>query len=120
MQPLTIFRSIDAGQIESHEKHLLEYGTKALSSIPRLRLIGTAKSKVAILSFILPEIHAHDLGTLVDEEGVAIRTGHHCTQPVMKHFNVAATSRAALTIYNTTEDIDQLVNAIKKAQKVFQ
>jgi cysteine desulfurase / selenocysteine lyase len=113
------YSSLNSSQIQDYEKQLLAYGTKALSAIPGLRLIGTAQNKVSILSFVLPEIHAHDLGTLVDEEGVAIRTGHHCTQPVMKHFNVPATSRASLTFYNTTDEIDQLVNAIKKAKEIF-
>jgi cysteine desulfurase/selenocysteine lyase len=82
-------------------------------------MIGTAKHKVSILSFVLPEIHAHDLGTIVDGEGVAIRTGHHCTQPVMKHFHVAATARASLSFYNTKEEIDQLVQAVLKAKDIF-
>jgi len=112
--------SINHDQIMEHEKELLLYGTKVLSSIPGLTLIGTAKQKVSILSFVLQNIHAHDLGTLIDEEGVAIRTGHHCTQPVMKHFGVPATSRASLTIYNTKEEIDRLVEAIIKAKEVFE
>jgi cysteine desulfurase/selenocysteine lyase len=82
-------------------------------------LIGTAKEKVSILSFVLSDIHPHDLGTIVDGEGVAIRTGHHCTQPVMQHFNVPATARASLAFYNTKEEIDQLVAAICKAKDIF-
>lgn len=113
-------QSIGFAHIITYEEELLTYGTKALSTIPDLRLIGTAKNKSAILSFILPDIHPHDLGTLVDEEGVAIRTGHHCTQPVMQHFNVPATSRASFSLYNTKEEIDQLVQAILKAKEVFQ
>jgi len=112
--------SLDYDQIAEHEKELLAYGTQVLSQIPQLRLVGTAKSKTAILSFIIPGVHAHDIGTLVDEEGVAIRTGHHCTQPVMKHFGVPATSRASFTLYNTKEEIDQLAKAIVKAKEVFQ
>ncbi len=106
-------------KIMPYEEELLAYGTKALKKIPHLRMIGTAKNKAAILSFVLPNIHAHDLGTLVDEQGVAIRTGHHCTQPVMKHFCVPATSRASLAFYNTTQDIDRLVESIIKANKIF-
>ena len=113
-------QSIGFTRITNYEEELLNYGTKALSAIPDLRLIGTAKNKAAILSFILPNIHPHDLGTLVDEDGIAIRTGHHCTQPVMKHFNVSATSRASFAFYNTKEEIDQLVRAILRAKKVFQ
>ena len=111
--------SIGLDKIAKYEEELLDYGTKALSAIPGLRLIGTAKHKAAILSFILPNIHPHDLGTLVDREGIAIRTGHHCTQPVMKHFKVPATARAALAFYNTKEEIDQLVAAIYKAKEIF-
>ena len=113
------FRSLDLRQTAAHEKELLEYGTKALSGIPGLRLIGTAKEKVSILSFVLPEIHAHDLGSIVDGEGVAIRTGHHCTQPVMQHFRVPATARASLSFYNTKGELDQLVKAILKAKEIF-
>ncbi|MCB9771931.1 MAG: cysteine desulfurase [Candidatus Omnitrophica bacterium] len=105
--------------IMPYEKDLLDYGTKALQKIPNLRLIGTAKDKAAILAFVLPNIHAHDLGTLVDEEGIAIRTGHHCTQPVMKHFGIPATSRASLAFYNNENDIDRLVDAIGKANTIF-
>ncbi len=112
-------RALDFKAVMAYEKELLVYGTKVLSSIPDLRLIGTAKEKAATLSFVLPNIHPHDLGTLVDEEGIAIRTGHHCTQPVMKRFKIPATSRAALTFYNTKEELDRLVEAIKKAKTIF-
>ena len=112
-------RSIGLTQIAEYEHELLAYGTQALSSIDGLRLIGTAKNKASILAFVLENIHPHDLGTLVDEEGVAIRTGHHCTQPVMKHFGVPATSRASLAFYNTKEEIDCLVRAIHKAKDIF-
>lgn len=112
-------QSIGLDNIRTHEEELLNYGTKILQKIKGLKLIGTAKNKAAILSFLIPGIHAHDIGTLVDQEGVAIRTGHHCTQPVMKHFGVAATSRASLAFYNTEEELDQLVSALKKAMKVF-
>ncbi len=105
--------------IEKHDQELLDYGTKALNKISQLRLIGTAKQKSAVLSFVLPQIHPHDLGTLVDQDGIAIRTGHHCTQPVMKHFGVPATARASFAIYNTKEEIDKLVQSIEKAKKIF-
>ncbi|MCA9402089.1 MAG: aminotransferase class V-fold PLP-dependent enzyme, partial [Candidatus Omnitrophica bacterium] len=105
--------------IMAHKKDLLTYGTQALSTIPGLRLVGTAPAKTSILSFVHPDIHAHDMGTLVDGEGVAIRTGHHCTQPVMKHFGIPATSRASLAMYNTKDEIDVLVEAINKAVKIF-
>ena len=105
--------------ISEYENELLKYGTKALSSIEDLRLIGTAKEKASVLAFVLPRIHPHDLGTLVDEDGIAIRTGHHCTMPLMKRFNVPATARASLAFYNTKEEIDQLVKAIHRAKEVF-
>jgi len=113
-------RSVGFDKIEGYEKGLLEYGTQALMNIEGLRPIGTARDKASILSFVLDHIHAHDLGTMVDEEGVAIRTGHHCTQPVMNHFKVPATARASLTFYNTKEEIDILVKAVKRAKKIFQ
>ncbi len=111
--------SIGFERIEDHEKSLLEYGTRALQKVPGLRLIGTAKEKAAVLSFILPGVHAHDIGTLINDEGVAIRTGHHCTQPVMKHFGVQATSRASFSFYNTTAEIDRMVEALSKVREVF-
>ncbi|HCI44759.1 MAG TPA: cysteine desulfurase CsdA [Candidatus Omnitrophica bacterium] len=111
--------SIGFDRIEACEQGLLEYGTRALQKVPGLRLIGTAKEKVAVLSFILPGVHAHDIGTLVNDEGIAIRTGHHCTQPVMQHFGVPASSRASLSFYNTTAEIDRLVEALLKVREVF-
>src|SRR3989338_5270081 len=111
--------SIGFERIEACEQGLLEYGTRALQKVPGLKLIGTAKEKAAVLSFILPGVHPHDIGTLVNDEGIAIRTGHHCTQPVMKHFGVAATSRASLSFYNTTAEIDRLVEALLKVKEVF-
>lgn len=116
---LDYINSLGFDHMMTQEQDLLEYGTKVLSKIPGLRLIGTAKKKTAILSFVMPNIHAHDMGTLVDREGIAIRTGHHCTQPVMKHFKIPATSRASLAFYNTREEIDLLAKAIVKANKVF-
>ena len=113
-------QSINLKKIAEYEHELLAYGTQALNSIDGLRLIGTASSKASILSFVLENIHPHDLGTIVDEEGVAIRTGHHCTQPVMNHFAIPATSRASLAFYNTKAEIDSLVQAIHKAKEIFQ
>ncbi len=113
-------QKIDLDYIEEYENDLLKYGTQALKTINGLKIIGTAENKVSVFSFVLSDIHPHDLGTLVSEEGVAIRTGHHCTQPVMKHFQVPATSRASLTMYNTKKEIDVLVKTIIKAKEVFQ
>jgi len=112
-------QSIGLQNAAAHKKELLEYGTRELLKISGLRLIGTAKEKTSILSFVLPDIHPHDLGTIVDAEGVAIRTGHHCTQPVMKRFNIPATARASLAFYNTKEEIDALICAITKAREIF-
>ena len=112
-------RSVGFEAIAGHERRLLDYATDRLSAVPGLRLIGTAREKVSILSFILDGVHAHDIGTIVDTEGVAIRTGHHCTQPVMARFNVPATARASLAMYNTVEEIDQLVTALTKVREIF-
>ena len=105
--------------VRAYKKELLEYGNKLLAGVPGLTMIGTAKDKAPIFSFVLKGIHAHDIGTLIDREGVAIRTGHHCTQPVMKHFGVPATARASLAIYNTKEELDIFVQALKKIIGVF-
>ena len=105
--------------IVAHERRLLAYATEALSAVPGLRLIGTAGHKASILSFVLEGVHAHDIGTIVDAEGVAIRTGHHCTQPVMDRLGVPATARASLAMYNTTGDIDQLVAALARVRELF-
>ena len=103
----------------AYEEELLEYGTKALESIGGLRIIGTSPRKAGILSFVIDNIHPHDIGTILDAEGVAIRTGHHCAQPVMQRFQIPATARASLAMYNTTEDIDALVKAIDRVIEVF-
>lgn len=105
--------------ISLHEMNLLEYATEAVSDIPGLKIIGTAKEKVSVLSFVLDNIHPHDIGTFLDFEGVAIRTGHHCTQPVMDRYKIPATSRASFAMYNTKEEIDVLVNGLKKIIEVF-
>jgi cysteine desulfurase/selenocysteine lyase len=106
-------------RIAAHEHDLLLYGTQALSSVPGLRLIGAAKEKAAVLSFVLDSIHPHDLGTILDQQGVAIRAGHHCAQPLMERFGVPATARASLAMYNTFEEIDALVAGLHKAKEVF-
>lgn len=110
---------IGRAQIAAYEADLLAYGTELLSAIPGLRLIGTAKEKAGVLSFVVDGIHAHDLGTILDMEGVAVRAGHHCAMPVMKRFGLPATARASLAFYNTRSDIDALVKAIHKAIEVF-
>jgi len=103
----------------AYKKELLAYGTRVIGAVEGLTFIGTAADKAPVFSFVLKDIHAHDIGTLIDRDGVAIRTGHHCTQPVMKHFGVPATARASLTFYNTKEEIDILVAALNKIIRVF-
>ncbi len=106
-------------QVAAHERGLLAYGTEALRQVPGVRLIGTASEKASILSFVMEGVHPHDIGTVVDQEGVAIRTGHHCTQPVMDRFGIPATARASLAMYNTRDDIDALILALDRAREVF-
>ncbi|MEE9269725.1 MAG: cysteine desulfurase [Candidatus Krumholzibacteria bacterium] len=105
--------------IIAHNRDLVDYATEALSEIKGLRIIGTAREKAGVVSFVLDGIHPHDVGTVLDREGVAIRTGHHCTQPIMQHYNVPATSRASFGIYNTRQEVDVLVASIHKAKEVF-
>jgi cysteine desulfurase / selenocysteine lyase len=105
--------------VAAHERDLLAYGTEALSSMGGLRLVGTAPHKASVLSFVMDGAHPHDIGTIVDSEGVAIRTGHHCAQPVMDRFGVPATARASIGLYNTREDIDALVCALGKVKELF-
>ncbi len=105
--------------IAAHEHDLLVYGTQKLSQIPGLRLIGTAKEKAGVLSFVLGDIHPHDIGTILDRQGVAIRAGHHCAQPVMERFDIPATARASFGLYNTRAEIDALDSAIRHVLEVF-
>jgi len=111
--------SLGLEQIEQHEADLLNYATQAVSAIPGVRLVGTAKEKAGVLSFVMDEIHPHDIGTILDSEGIAVRTGHHCAQPVMQRFNIPATARASFGLYNTRQEIDALVAGIHKVQKVM-
>ena len=106
-------------KIAEYEHMLLLYGTEKLSSIPGLKIIGTAANKSAVISFVIKDIHAHDLATLLNKYHIAIRTGHHCTQPLMKKLGVSATARASFSIYNTKEDIDKLYDALKKIIELF-
>jgi cysteine desulfurase/selenocysteine lyase len=105
--------------IAAHEHELLAYATEALGRVPGLRLIGTAKEKASVLSFWLGDVHPHDVGTVLDREGIAIRTGHHCAQPLMRRLGVAATARASLAFYNRREDVDALVSGLHKVLEVF-
>jgi cysteine desulfurase / selenocysteine lyase len=105
--------------IASYENELLKYGTAALQEIEGLKIIGQAKEKVSVISFVLDGIHPQDVGVILDQQGIAVRTGHHCTQPLMKRLGLAGTSRASFAVYNTTEEIDRLVNGIRKVQKMM-
>jgi cysteine desulfurase/selenocysteine lyase len=105
--------------VAAHEDEMLGYGTELLSAVPGLRLVGTAPHKAGVLSFVLDGVHPHDIGTILDYEGVAIRTGHHCAQPVMDRFGVPATARASLACFNTREDLDALAHGIGKVQEMF-
>jgi cysteine desulfurase/selenocysteine lyase len=111
--------SIGLDRVAAHEHELLAYGTAALSEIPGLRLTGTAPRKAGILSFVIDGIHPHDLGTILDRRGVAIRAGHHCCQPLMARLGVPATARASLALYNTRAEIDTLVASLRSAREVF-
>jgi cysteine desulfurase/selenocysteine lyase len=110
---------IGMDKIAAYEHELLIYGTEALSRVPGLRLIGTAREKAAVLSFVIEGIHPHDIGTVLDRQGIAVRTGHHCAQPVMDWFHVPATTRASLSFYNTMTEIDALVDGLHKVKEVF-
>jgi cysteine desulfurase/selenocysteine lyase len=112
-------QALDWEAVAAHEHDLLTYATTALSEVPGLRLIGTARDKAAVVSFTLQGAHPHDVGTILDQDGIAIRTGHHCTQPLMARFGVPATARASFAFYNTREEIDALVHGIHKVQEMF-
>ena len=105
--------------IGGHEADLLAYGTEAIADVDGLRLIGTAAKKASILSFVMEGAHPHDIGTIVDRDGVAIRTGHHCTQPVMDRFDIPATARASIAMYNTRDELDALARALKRVREMF-
>ena len=111
--------AIDFDDLARHEADLLQYATHRLRELPEIRLIGTAPAKAGVVSFTLGDIHAHDLGTVVDLEGVAIRTGHHCAMPVMEHFQVPATARASFALYNNREDVDRLLLGLERARELF-
>ncbi len=112
-------QSIGLEHIARYEQRLLDYMTRELGKIDGIKLFGTAENKASVQSFLVDDIHPHDLGTILDHQGVAIRTGHHCAMPVMEFFCIPGTARASLALYNTMEDIDQLVDAIDKAKRIF-
>ena len=112
-------RSLSWEWIQSHEQALLEYATDAMLEIPGVRVVGTAANKASVVSFVIDGVHAHDIGTILDMEGIAIRAGHHCTQPVMDRLGLSATARASLAFYNTREEVEALVKGIQKVSEVF-
>jgi cysteine desulfurase / selenocysteine lyase len=111
--------TLDREAVHAHESALLDYATRTLSAIPGLVIVGTAPEKASLVSFTVEGVHPHDLGTILDEDGVAVRTGHHCAMPVMDYFKVPATARASFAIYNTFEEIDRLAAGIERARKIF-
>ncbi len=111
--------SLGMDAVSEHEHSLIAYGTEAMSKIDGVRIYGTAADKAAVLSFNIEGVHAHDVGTILNDEGVAVRTGHHCAQPLMQRFGVPATARASFYLYNTVEEIDQLVAAVRRVQQIF-
>ena len=116
---LEYVQRIGLPRIAAYEADLLAYGTELLSAIPGLRIIGTAREKAGVLSFVLEGVHAHDIGTILDHEGIAIRAGHHCAMPVMKRFGLPATARASLAFYNTREELHRLAKGIHRVSEVF-
>lgn len=111
--------TIGREQAAAHEAELLRYATERVSAIEGVRIIGTAKEKASVLSFVIDDIHPHDIGTILDQEGIAVRAGHHCAQPVMQRFNVPATARASFAFYNTKEEIDVLARTIERVIEIF-
>jgi cysteine desulfurase/selenocysteine lyase len=105
--------------VERHERALLDHATAAISAFPEVSIIGTARDKASVLSFVLCAVHPHDIGTILDQQGVAIRAGHHCAQPVMQFFGIPATARASFSLYNTMDDADRLAAAVKHVLEVF-
>lgn len=116
---LDYIQSIGLDKIEAYENELLTYATERLLQVKGLKIIGTAAKKAAVISFTLGDIHPHDIGTILDQEGIAIRTGHHCAQPVMTRFGLPATARASFAFYNTKEEVEVLVKSLEKVKKVF-
>ena len=110
---------VDMYDIAEHEKELLDYATREIKKIEEVKVIGNSSEKASVLSFVIDKIHPHDIGTIMDKHGVAIRTGHHCTQPIMDFYEISATARASFGIYNSKEDVDKMIYSIKKTIEVF-
>jgi cysteine desulfurase/selenocysteine lyase len=112
-------RSLDWPALEAHEVDLLNYATGRLAELPGIRLIGTARQRVGVISFVVDQVHPHDVGTVLDLQGVAVRASHHCAQPLMRRFGVAGTVRASFAAYNTRADVDALIRGLLEVRKVF-
>ena len=110
---------IDLAAVQLHEADLVEYASRRLAGIPGVRLIGTARERAGLVSFVVGDVHAHDVGTILDGEGIAVRAGHHCAQPVMDHFDVPATARASFAVHNGRDDVDRLVAGVERVQEIF-
>ncbi len=110
---------VGVARIAAHELELLEYATQVVGALPGVRIVGTAKEKASVLSFVIEDVHPHDIGTILDQEGIAVRTGHHCAQPVMDRFGVPATVRASFAMYNTRAEVDALARGIRRVREVF-
>jgi cysteine desulfurase/selenocysteine lyase len=111
--------SLNMEAVAAYEHELLTYATMRLQEIPGIRIIGTARQKASVLSFVMEGVHPHDIGTILDDEGIAIRTGHHCAQPVMERFGVPATARASFAFYNTKDEIDVFASALRKVKEII-
>lgn len=118
-EAITWMRDYDLNAMAAHEHSLLELATKELLAIDGLRIIGTAKEKVGVISFVIEGVHHYDLGTLLDQQGIAVRTGHHCTQPLMERFGVSGTTRASFACFNTISEVDAMMAATRKAVKML-
>ena len=116
---LAWFSALDLRAVHAHESDLLAYTTERLLDIPGVRLIGTARERAGVVSFVVGDVHAHDVGTILDGEGVAVRAGHHCAQPVMEHFDVPATARASFAVHNTRADVDRLAAGVRRVLEIF-
>ncbi|MGA2990800.1 MAG: cysteine desulfurase [Candidatus Korobacteraceae bacterium] len=116
---INYLNSVGIEKVAAHERKLLAHATQAVEAIPDVRVIGTAREKAGVLSFVMENIHPHDIGTILDEQGIAIRTGHHCAQPVMQRFSIPATARASFGLYNTEEEVDALAAGLQKVREVF-
>ena len=118
-EAVKFIENVTIQEIEKYEKDLLKYATEQISTIENVRIIGNAQQKACVISFVIDNIHPHDIGTIMDNLGIAIRAGHHCTQPIMDFYDIPATARASFSFYNTKNDVDELVKAIKKTKEVF-